>query len=120
MAKIEFFHSVPRYTVALELSMTKAELITALQNGGRIKLKVGIAKFNPKDKHFSRKMGREVAVSRLAETSLVVAGIETAYNYEGEKETSNSNIYLVNDKIIIALRAYSGSDKLRLFYSELK
>lgn len=124
MPKIEFFHQMnpkaKQYTVAVQLDLTKDNLIAALEAGNVVNLNIGHSKLNPKDKNFSRKIGREVAVEKMTEEVLLVKGIETLYNYESATEYSISNIYLANGKYLIALRAYSGSDNLRLFYCELK
>lgn len=118
MPKIEYFHKIPFYTMAVEFTMTTEELGKALAINPVIKLKVGKARFNPKDKHFMKKMGRETAIKNMTEQDFVFSGMETSFDYREGSRTSQTNLYLTNDKHTIGIRVGTYYKHPRLFYGE--
>jgi hypothetical protein len=116
METIQFNHNYELgRTYAVDVNFEKEDLMECVHNfDGLIGIKVGIAYLNPKDKHYNKKIGREVSSKKLEMNKFQLKKVEN----HGEK----SFLFLDAPDLLLIFRVFKHSNKPHLIqvYDKIK
>lgn len=94
-------------TYAVDVDFNKEDLLECVHAFDTpVRFKVGIAYLNPKDKHYNKKIGREVSAKALTADAFKLERIKN----EGDK----TFLYFKSEELELTFRVFKHSDKPHL------
>lgn len=105
---VQYFHNYNLgRTYAVDIPFNKEDLLECVHNfNNPIGVKVGIAYLNPKDKHYNKKIGREVSKEAIENCEFKLS---TITQYEDK-----SFVYLCSETLHLTFRVFKNSEKPHL------